>query len=109
MASKSLWESFFGVRDSPEDVQGPASLSEDACGDLVHSLARLGYLNNISHSLDGKSFITQERLSQDILLELEKRNGMDVRMSISLCGRKGRLIVFSLLFHGCSSIFLQDV
>ncbi|KAF9363421.1 E3 UFM1-protein ligase 1 [Mortierella sp. NVP85] len=75
MASRSLWESFFGVRDSPEDIGGPASLSEDACGDLVHSLVHLGYLTNISHSLDGKSFITQEHLSQDILLQLGKRNG----------------------------------
>jgi len=83
MASRSLWESFFGVRDSPEDIDGPASLSEDVCGDLVHSLVRLGYLANISHSLDGKSFITQEHLSQDILLQLGKRNGMDVRTSRS--------------------------
>ncbi|KAG0242331.1 hypothetical protein B0O80DRAFT_437891 [Mortierella sp. GBAus27b] len=75
MAPWSIWENLFGARDNPEDFAEPASLSEEACGDLIHSLVRLGYLANVSHSLDGTSFITQEHLSRDILLQLEKRNG----------------------------------
>ncbi|KAG0368079.1 hypothetical protein BC939DRAFT_468738 [Gamsiella multidivaricata] len=74
MAS-AIWKTFFGTRDNPEDLLEPASLSEDACGSLVHSLVRLGYLANISLSLDGKSFITHEQLIQDILIQLKKRHG----------------------------------
>lgn len=95
MANKSLWESLFGVRDSPEDFLEPARLSEDACGDLVHSLVRLGYLTNVSHSLDGKSFITQEHLSQDILLQLEKRNGTKIEASEYQFPQKRRVIVLT--------------
>ncbi|KAG0328304.1 E3 UFM1-protein ligase 1 [Dissophora globulifera] len=72
---RALWDTLFGIRDSPEDLQGPASLSEEACGDLVHSLVRLGFLTNMAHSLDGKSFITHEQLAKDILLQLDKHNG----------------------------------
>jgi hypothetical protein len=73
-----IWENLFGARDNPEDFAEPTHLSEEACGDLIHSLVRLGYLANVSHSLDGTSFITQEHLSRDILLQLEKHNGMEV-------------------------------
>ncbi|KAF9115915.1 E3 UFM1-protein ligase 1 [Mortierella sp. AM989] len=72
--SSTIWTSFFGTRDDPEDLNGPSNLSEDACGDLVHSLVRLGYLSNIVTSLDGKSFITHEQLAKDIMNQLEKSN-----------------------------------
>ncbi|KFH68620.1 hypothetical protein MVEG_05430 [Podila verticillata NRRL 6337] len=73
--TSSIWTSIFGTGISQEDLKGPASLSEDACNDLVHSLVRLGYLGDIATSLDGKTFITQEQLTKDITSLLEKRNG----------------------------------
>ncbi|KAF9334759.1 E3 UFM1-protein ligase 1 [Podila minutissima] len=73
--TSSIWTSIFGTGISQEDLKGPASLSEDACNDLVHSLVRLGYLSDIATSLDGKTFITQEQLTQDITSVLNKRNG----------------------------------
>ncbi|KAF9276248.1 E3 UFM1-protein ligase 1 [Mortierella alpina] len=74
MAS-TLWKTLFGAADNPEDLRSPTSLSDEACGDLVHSLVRLGYLVNVAASLDGKSFITHEQLRKEIALQLEKRNG----------------------------------
>ncbi|KAG0286578.1 E3 UFM1-protein ligase 1 [Linnemannia gamsii] len=71
----TIWKTFFGQADNPDDLKGQASLSEEACGDLIHSLARLGYLSNIATSLDGKAFITHEQLDSDILSLLDKRNG----------------------------------
>ncbi|KAI1311327.1 E3 UFM1-protein ligase 1 [Mortierella claussenii] len=73
--TSTIWTTFFGARDSPEDLQGPASLSETACGDLVRTLVRLGYLSNIVTSLDGNTFITHEQLTRDILAQLEERHG----------------------------------
>ncbi|KAG0092592.1 E3 UFM1-protein ligase 1 [Podila epicladia] len=73
--TSSIWTSIFGTGISQEDLKGPTSLSEDACNDLVHSLVRLGYLSDIATSLDGKTFITQEQLTQDITSLLNKRNG----------------------------------
>ncbi|KAG0030809.1 E3 UFM1-protein ligase 1 [Podila clonocystis] len=73
--TSSIWTSIFGTGFSQDDLKGPASLSEDACNDLVHSLVRLGYLGDIATSLDGKTFITQEQLTKDITSLLEKRNG----------------------------------
>ncbi|KAF9956026.1 E3 UFM1-protein ligase 1 [Mortierella alpina] len=78
MAS-TLWKTLFGAADNPEDLKSPASLSEEACGDLIHSLVRLGYLDHVTTSLDGKSFITHEQLRKEITLQLEQRNG---RMSL---------------------------
>ncbi|KAG0337521.1 E3 UFM1-protein ligase 1 [Podila horticola] len=73
--TSSIWTSIFGTGISQEDLNGPTSLSEDACNDLVHSLVRLGYLSDIATSLDGKTFITQEQLTKDITSLLDKRNG----------------------------------
>lgn len=73
----TIWKTLFGQADNPDDLKGQASLSEEACGDLIHSLARLGYLSNIATSLDGKAFITHEQLDSDILSHLDKRNGTD--------------------------------
>lgn len=71
----TIWKTLFGQPDNPDDLRGQATLSEDACGDLIHSLARLGYLPNIANSLDGKSFITHDQLDTDILSLLDKRSG----------------------------------
>ncbi|KAF9902565.1 E3 UFM1-protein ligase 1 [Linnemannia zychae] len=71
----TIWKTLFGQADNPDDLKGQDTLSEEACGDLIHSLARLGYLNNIVTSLDGKAFITLDQLDGDILSELDKRNG----------------------------------
>ncbi|KAF9091506.1 hypothetical protein BGX23_005084 [Mortierella sp. AD031] len=71
----AIWKTLFGQADNPEDLQGPASLSEEACGDLIHSLAHLGYLCDIATSLDGRAFITHDQLDSDILAQLDKRNG----------------------------------
>ncbi|KAK3834016.1 MAG: hypothetical protein J3R72DRAFT_227813 [Linnemannia gamsii] len=71
----TIWKTLFGQPDNPDDLKGQETLSEEACGDLIHSLARLGYLSNIATSLDGKSFITLDQLDSDILSELDKRNG----------------------------------
>ncbi|KAF9946479.1 E3 UFM1-protein ligase 1 [Mortierella alpina] len=71
----TLWKTLFGTANNPEDLKSPASLSDEACGDLVHSLVRLGYLVKVVASLDGKSFITHEQLRKEIALQLEKRNG----------------------------------
>ncbi|KAF9131256.1 E3 UFM1-protein ligase 1 [Mortierella sp. 14UC] len=71
----TIWKTLFGQADNPDDLKGQDTLSEEACGDLIHSLARLGYLNSIVSSLDGKAFITLDRLDSDILSELDKRNG----------------------------------
>lgn len=76
--TSSIWTSIFGTGIRQEDLKGPASLSEDACNDLVHSLVRLGYLSDITTSLDGKTFITQEQLTKDIVSLIEKRNGTDI-------------------------------
>ncbi|KAG9071153.1 hypothetical protein KI688_008696 [Linnemannia hyalina] len=71
----TIWTTLFGQPDNPDDLKGQPTLSEDACGDLIHSLARLGYLSNIATSLDGKSFITHDQLDTDILSLLDKRSG----------------------------------
>ncbi|KAF9206546.1 E3 UFM1-protein ligase 1 [Haplosporangium sp. Z 27] len=71
----TIWNSLFGISENQKDLESPPNLSEDACGDLVHSLIRLGYLSNIIPSLDGKSFITHEQLTKDIVIQLENRNG----------------------------------
>ncbi|KAF9434090.1 E3 UFM1-protein ligase 1 [Entomortierella beljakovae] len=73
--SSVIWNTLFGARDDPEDLKGPSKLSEEACGDLVQSLVRLGYLSSIAPSLDGNSFFTHEQLSKDISTLLEMRNG----------------------------------
>ncbi|KAF9585025.1 E3 UFM1-protein ligase 1 [Lunasporangiospora selenospora] len=72
--AQALWKTFFGASDPEEDLRGPTNLSEDACNDLVKSLVQLGLIPNISTSLDGKAFITHEKLTEEILLELELRN-----------------------------------
>ncbi|KAF9920129.1 E3 UFM1-protein ligase 1 [Linnemannia zychae] len=71
----TIWKTLFGQADNPEDLKGQTSLSEEACGDLIHSLTRLGYLSNIVTSLDGNTFITHDQLDNDILSQLEMRNG----------------------------------
>ncbi|KAF9147307.1 E3 UFM1-protein ligase 1 [Linnemannia schmuckeri] len=71
----TIWKTLFGQTDNPDDLKGQATLSEEACGDLVHSLIRLGYLSNIATSLDGKTFITHDQLDADIFSLLDKRNG----------------------------------
>ncbi|KAF9544107.1 hypothetical protein EC957_012402 [Mortierella hygrophila] len=71
----TIWTTLFGQPDNPDDLKGQATLSEDACGDLIHSLTRLGYLSNIATSLDGKSFITHDQLDTDILSLLDRRSG----------------------------------
>ncbi|KAG0280135.1 E3 UFM1-protein ligase 1 [Linnemannia exigua] len=71
----TIWKTLFGQADNPDDLRGQDTLSEEACGDLIHSLARLGYLSNIATSLDGKAFITLDQLDSEILSELDKRNG----------------------------------
>ncbi|KAG0203876.1 E3 UFM1-protein ligase 1 [Mortierella sp. GBA30] len=71
----AIWNTLFGAADNPDDLNGPLSLSDDACGDLVHSLIRLGYLANVVTSLDGKSFITYEQLRKEMMIQLEKSNG----------------------------------
>jgi len=73
--TSAIWKTLFGQPDNPEDLQGPTSLSEDACADLVHSLLRLGYIADIATGADGKTFITHQQLQDDILLQLEKHNG----------------------------------
>ncbi|GJJ73820.1 E3 UFM1-protein ligase 1 [Entomortierella parvispora] len=73
--TSAIWKTLFGQADNPDDLQGPASLSEDACADLVHSLLRLGYINDIATGADGKTFITHQQLQDDITLQLEKHNG----------------------------------
>lgn len=73
--TSAIWKTLFGQADNPEDLQGPASLSEDACADLVHSLLRLGYISDIATGADGKTFITHQQLQDDILFQLEKCNG----------------------------------
>ncbi|KAF8948366.1 E3 UFM1-protein ligase 1 [Haplosporangium gracile] len=70
----TIWKTLFGQTDNPDDLKGQATLSEEACGDLIHSLARLGYLSNIATSLDGETFITHDQLDADILSLLDKRN-----------------------------------
>ncbi|KAF9575107.1 E3 UFM1-protein ligase 1 [Mortierella alpina] len=83
MAS-TLWKTLFGTADNPEDLKCPASLSDEACGDLVHSLVRLGYLAHVTTSLDGRSFITHEQLRKEIALQLEKRNDLPKTLNANL-------------------------
>ncbi|KAF9426657.1 E3 UFM1-protein ligase 1 [Podila epigama] len=73
--TSSIWTTFFGQGISQEDLKGPASLSEDACQDLINSLVRLGYLGEVATSLDGKSFITHDQLTTDIKGHLDSLNG----------------------------------
>lgn len=88
----TIWKTLFGQADNPDDLKGQATLSEDACGDLIRSLARLGYLPNIANSLDGKTFITHDQLDTDILSLLDKCNGT-VQLSVSL-GTYDRKVIF---------------
>ncbi|KAG0255786.1 E3 UFM1-protein ligase 1 [Mortierella polycephala] len=73
--TSTLWKNLFGQVDNPDDLRYPSSLSDDACGNLVHSLVSFGYLTKVATSLDGKSFITDDQLRIDILAQLESRNG----------------------------------
>ncbi|KAG0056922.1 E3 UFM1-protein ligase 1 [Gryganskiella cystojenkinii] len=73
--TNAIWKTLFGPGDSPEDLHGPDKLSEDACGDLVQSLIRLGYISDIVTGADGRTFITHQQLQEDILLQLNKRHG----------------------------------
>ncbi|KAF9982016.1 E3 UFM1-protein ligase 1, partial [Modicella reniformis] len=113
MASRSFWGALFGVRDNPEDMMGPTRLSEDACEDLVQNLVRLGYLTNVSNSLDGRSFITHEHLAQEILLQLEKRNGrisvLDLPRAVNANLSDIQVRVLELVRSGSGKLFLvQD-
>jgi hypothetical protein len=73
--SNALWKTLFGPGDNPEDLQGPDHLSEEACGDLVQSLIRLGLISDIATGSDGRTFITHQQLQEDILHQLEKQHG----------------------------------
>ncbi|KAF9990598.1 E3 UFM1-protein ligase 1 [Mortierella antarctica] len=106
MAS-TFWKTLFGTANNPEDLKSPASLSDEACGDLVHSLVRLGCLVNVAASLDGKSFITHEQLRKEIALQLEKRNDLPKTLNANLSDIQGRVIEL-IRSHAGTILQVQD-